>query len=366
MNNYKIVISYLNFELRIMVFSMYDNNPEIIYEEKIYKGEITSISNDVDLDEIKKRLLKSYNEIEQNLKITKKNINLILDTTKNYISSQNIILNYESKHTIDLEDYKKIKELAFSKTIAKENLIYVDYFIEGYKIDDSSINFPLGEVVHKKLEVMGDLVYVDKKLYETLENIIKINDYRIINTTLSDICLKKNIDLIDNSGLIEIGSKNTKFIIKKNNTLKTFYTNIGLTNFFNNVYDILLEKYENKEEIEKAVRFLMQHFVFNPYENDYLVTENIYLNELVTIFQNVIINYFEYFDKELTKTNLNVNSFYILLNVFKSNEFIKLLQEKTNINCEMLIINDYRNLDVTEMKAALFIKMLYQYDRWEL
>ena len=365
MNNYKIVISYLNFELRIMVFSIFENHPEIIYEEQIYKGELTNISNDVDLDEIKKRILNSYNEIERNLKINKKNINLLLDTTINHVSSQNIILNYENKHTICLEDYKKIKELAFSKTVAKEKLVYVDYFIEGYKIDDSTIEFPLGEVVHKKLEVSGNLIYIDKQLYEILLNLIQIEGYKIINTTLSEICFKKNIELIDNSGLIEIGSKNTKFIIKKNNTLKTFYTKIGLTNFFDNAYDILLEKY-GKKEAEEAVRFLMKHFVFNKYENDYLVTENIYINELVTIFQNVIVNYFEYFDKELTKTNLNVNSFYILLNVFKSNEFIKLLQEKTNINCEMLIINDYRNLDVTEMKAALFIKMLYQYDRWEL
>ena len=363
--NINVTVAYINYELRVIVFSNYRNNINIIYDKKICKFDLLSLNNDIEKDKLKETMEQTLEEITKKFKITNKKIDVVIDCDNHVESKQIIIVEFEQKKAITKSDLATINGKALSKSVAKDGLMYAGYLIDGYKIDGSSIVNPLGNIVHNKLEVYGVLKYININIYHLLKSLIEIADFKMNSINVGDVILKKTAKLTDNTGIIEICSRKTKFIINKDNEIKSFSTNIGLTNFFNNVYDQLIENHSPKDT-EDAVRFLMKNFTFKKYDANFIVVGDITLNELINIFNNVVVNYFQYFEREFVNNKVNVGSYSILLNNYPARELVKLINLNLETKFDELIMDDFRNLDPIALKAALTVKKINKYRSWEI
>lgn len=383
---YKIVLAYLNYELHLLVFSVFRDQALVVYDRVIAKGDLTQ---PVDYELIRKDLNKAFDIVESKFSNVSKNIYVLVDsvnnrktkTVNNETQTASFTFDFNKRQEISREDLEKINQQALYRSIAKENKIYSGYLIEGYKVDGGNEKNVLGKVVQERLEVKGALNYIDSRLYELFKALVEQQPidrgYKIVASYVSDYIFKKAIKLDANSGIIEIGRKSCKFTINYAGRTSTVITEIGLLNLFNNTYDTLLKQHSPKAS-EEAANFIKEHFIVNKYDVDYQINDEISVNEAANVFRNVIINYFNHFAKQLKENNLLVNNFYLMINGYDESEVATLISESTDINCSRFEVrnalntSEFSNVDElsclnnVEFNASILMHYIATYRYWEM
>ena len=174
-----------------------------------------------------------------------------------------------------------------------------------------------------------------------------------------------------------MGRKDTKFYVNNDHSVQTICTAIGLVNFFNNTFDNLAESYE-QDLAQQAVFFLKQHFVFAQQRDELMINAQISYNEATNVFRNVLVNYFEYFYKELRKGHYHINDFQLIVNGYDSQELAELLTQTIDLQVTPFKVTEQTFtpgicnpdqlaiLEISKLKAMLVMQDIVTYRNWEI
>ncbi len=383
---YNIVLAYINYELHLLVFSVFREQSLIVYDRFITKQDL---SKQVDYEVLRKELQDAFDIVESKFSHLNKNVFVLLDvlnnkqtgSVNNETQSASFTFNFDKKQQLTREDLAEINQTALNRSVARNNKLYGGCLIEGYKVDGGNQKHVLGSVVHQRLEVKGALNYIDSRLYELFKSLVDqiggISGFKIQGFYVADYIFKKSINLDANCGIIEIGRRSCKFTINVGGRVSTVVTEIGLVNLFNNTYDTLLKKHSKEASLE-ATNFIKKHFIVNKYDHDYMINDEVSVNEAANVFRNVVINYFNHFVKELKANNLMVDNFYLIINGYDESEVAAVISENTEINCSRFEVRNLLNtaefsnvdelacLNEVEFLSSLLMHYITTYRYWEM
>lgn len=378
---YNLVVSYLDYELRMMVFAKCNREINLVYDQKITNENIYKYDNDGLIDSLKQKINNVLNYLLEHFQGLNKKINIIVENEKMLRSSETkslrIQIPFNQKHVVEQEDLLKFDSEAYARVNQVDNRVYGGYCIESLYLDSKQCHYPVGQVSKHNIEALGSAQFIDKHIYDMFVELFKDSGFEIKGFILGDYLLKRGLHWDNNNGIIEMNRKTTKFYMKHDDITKTISTPIGLVNLFNNVYDTLCETHNQKDSYA-AVEFLKQHFTFKTIEDTYFVNNEITYNDATNVFRNVILNYFSYFKKELSKSGYNIDRFKLIVDGYDAKEMSSLLTTNQIINCEDVSLsteknsNDIKikgqfiNLDITQFKAMVAIQDLINYRYWEL
>ncbi len=383
---YNIIITYLNYELRILIFSIGIKSVNLVYDELVCEQDLLKIDNDVVLDNIKSQLHHKLMNIKSDFNNINPHIYLVIDgeteannTPSNDVKVLKMKIDFDKKHKIEAKDLYNFDKEAFSKSVKFANKTYSGYLIEGFIIDGSKDNFPLGKIVKNHIEVIGSAHYIDKRIYEIFHELLNDSYFDIKGFYDADYLLKKIVSLKDKHGLIEISRKHTKFFINKDDKIQNIITPIGLINFFNNTYATLLKEEKGPVLTKEAVFFLKKHFVLDEIAIDALVNDAFSYNNLVKVFKTVLIDYFSYFYRELAKNNLNNIDFQLIIDGYENNSLYDIINNNTNFKVTKFNVNndlnvnfkktkyvgEFNDLNIYQLKALVAAQNIINYRYWE-
>lgn len=380
-----IVLSYQNYELSILVFGVSNKQLNLVYDKQIGAWDLLAIQDDMTIANIKSRVHQVLPSIKQKFPEVGNNIYVLVDGTKEGVRGaltaearvMNITVNVPNKHAINMEDLKKIDKDAYSRSSAIEGKTYTGFLTEGYQVGGREIKKPLDQIVVDNFKVIGSHHYVSTGLIQIFETIFKDTPYNIRAIYDTDYVFKKFLRIPQNAGIIEVGRKDTKFYVNNDRSIQTICTAIGLVNFFNNTFDNLAESYE-QDLAQQAVFFLKQHFVFTQQREELMINEQISYNEATNIFKNVLVNYFEYFHKELRKGHYHINDFQLIVNGYDSQELAELLTQTLDLQVTPFKVTEQTFtpgicnpdqlaiIEISKLKAMLVMQDIVTYRNWEI
>lgn len=359
-NNVYTIISYNNYELKLLVCGFYFDRVFILFEKVVEKVDINNLNSDLKKDKLSVALNEIYSEACKITKNDDKKVYLVYDPEMYYYNSKNLVYEYPETHVVKRSDLDKVYDIAMHEQKAQEGFVSVDFNIKKIAIDNKKeVKNPLGMSVDK-LEAYGEVIYSDAKTFYNLMEVVESYGLKVQSKMLGGYLLKEVDSISNNQGIMEIGTQKINFVVKINNEIKQFSLNLGMQQIFETVYQKLTNKYSN-EESEQTTRFLMDYFVLYPYASESKINQNIDLNEAVECFKTVIIEKFNFVFSEIAKKEIICESYQLIVHEYPDSELLKLLNENLSIKFESFIINDLKHIQTGNIKAVLAIKQFNRY-----
>lgn len=380
-----LVLSYQNYELRLMVFACSGKKINLVYDQPVGAWDLLTITDDCSLNQIKTKINEQLKVVQNNFNSLNEHMYVLVDATKEgqqgALTAEarliKITVNVPNRHEISVDDLAKLDKEAYARSNIIDGKTYTGFLTEGYNINGRQVDRPLGVIAVDSFEVIGSHHYVNSRLVEIFGQLIEQTPFRIKAIYDTDYVFKKQVRINDNSGIVEVGRKDTKFYVNNNHQIQTICTAIGLVNFFNNTFDTLSEN--NDCDLSKeAVFFLKQHFVFNQASEALKINEAISYNLATNTFRNVLINYFDYFHKELHKGRYPINDFQLIIHDYDATELSQLLSENTDLNITPFHVTNHSfnpglcsseqlaTCDNGALKAMLVMQDVALYRYWEI
>ncbi len=320
------VFSYNNYEIKIMVYTVEEGKPFLLFDRLIDKVNLNEITSDLQKDKIS---LKVKEVLEQTKQITGKSANelyLVFDPESYYYTRKSYTFDFPENHTIERRDMKKMYDHILNDEVAKNGYRVINFNMKKLVKDlEKEVKKPVGMTMDK-LTITGEVIFADSETYYNLITLIQGSEFRVIETRIGGYILKEEIELQPAQGLMEIGTEKISFIVNQDDNIKQFNIKWGFRKIFESVYESLQEQY-GADASEEAVVFLMRYFPLKKYKYDAELVEGIYINEIINRFTTILIDYFTYIFEELKRQNLNINEFKVQVHEFAEEEIISLLDE---------------------------------------
>ena len=359
MNNTYTVISYNNYEVKLMVFLMRDKKPYLIFEEFIEKININSFTSDLEKDKLAAQVSDAFDRSIKVSKARDKNVYLVFDAHNYFYDSKTFNFDFTDEHVVTMSDVQKVFKHSMTSENVKSGFIPIHFQINKFfNQDNKAIPNPIGSSV-TKLGVTGELVFSDSNTFYNVKDIIETYDIKVIDSIVGGYLLNDVINLDDNHGLMEISTDRINFAVNTDGENKQFSVEMGFRKILESVYEKLIESH-NYEDSEGAVRFLMEYFPIKEYDSEFYVVGDIKLNDLIAVFNHVIIDYFNYIFEQLNKQNINCTMFNVILHDYVSHDFVCLLNKNLSITFVEYKNADYKNVDFANLKAYLAASAFYE------
>ena len=350
-NNIHGILCYNDYEFKLLVFSSFDDKPFLMYERIIDKIKINDLTSDLEKDKLSTKIKDVIEEANKQLSINLTKIDICYDPDKYYYSSKAFTFDFEQSHRVTRADIKKVYVHAKTNEQSVTGFVVTDFSISSYRVNDEKyVANPIGMDVNK-LQVYGEMIFVDSKTYYNLVSIVSAYEIEVGRIIVGTYMLKKNSIIEDKTAILDIGTERINFVVNKNEDIKQFSIAVGMKKLYEELYKELTAKFEVGES-EDAVRFMMNYFTLFDIP-DYMVTENISQTQLASMFRVIVVNYFQYIVNELKSQDIHLSKAYVLLNDYYDVEFISLLNENTTI--EFVRYNsDFKGIEKKEMYKAVY------------
>ncbi len=350
------IFSYNNYEIKIMVYAVEENKPYLLFDRLIDKINLNEITSDLQKDKIS---LKVKEVLEQTKQITGKTANelyLVFDPELYYYTRKSYTFDFPEDYTIDRKDMKKMYDHILNDEVAKNGYRVVNFNVKSLIMDNKkSIKKPVGMSM-EKLTIAGEVVFADSETYYNLISLIQGSEFRVIESRVGGYVLKEKMDLEPGQGIMEVGTEKISFVVNQQESIKQFSIKWGFRKIFESVYESLQSQY-SPEASEQAVVFLMRYFPLKTYKYDVELVENIYVNDLITRFTSIIVEYFTYIFEELKDKKLEINDFKVLVHEYAEDEVINLLNETVKPSVSKVHMSDKGVIEKGDnIKVKLAIK----------
>lgn len=342
-------LTYIDYELRVVVYSIYEDKPFLLHNEFVKRVKINELTSDFEKEKLTSDLQEKFREIQSFINEDINSINIIYEPVTYYFKSKTFTYDFEEVHKINYFDIEKVYKQSISNETVNPGHVAVDFSFAGFVIDEKEkvIN-PIGVEV-RKLQVYGDAIFSDSKTHYNVINIAEKLNVEIKNITLSNYISKKYNTLENDEILIEIQSEKTHFLMRVDNEVKQFTSGFCLKKLNEELYKTLIKEYDPKES-EAAVRFMIEHFVLKTSNIEYNVTENIQLNILISEYQRIFKSYINQLLKELYKQSFKVKKGYIHMKDNDEIELVDILNQGKEVEFEVYspvnIIEEKNNFKV--------------------
>lgn len=362
MNSKTAILSYNDYEFKLLVYGSVDDKPFLLYEKKIDKVNVNLIKSDLERDKLASKIKEAISACESELAFQILKLNICFEPEKYFYSTKVFSFDFETPHLVGKNDLKKVHVHAKNSEKGKEGFVVADFTVSKYTIDDiHDVIDPLDKEV-KKLQVTGDVIFADSTTYYNVVSIVSIYKIEIGKVSVGNYMLKKDTALENQEAIVDIVNDRINFIVNQNGNVKQFSVKAGVKRFYEDLFKKLSLEY-SAEESESAIRFLMRYFTLISLPENVNVTKNIKINDLINEFDTIIVDYFSYLLEELKRQNIIISDMQLLLNDYEDKEFIFLLDKALDINVRKFTFNNKYN-DVKEnAKAHLAMKQIMLHEQ---
>jgi hypothetical protein len=334
---------------------MRERKPYLIFEEFVDKVNINQFTSDLEKDKLAGQISEAIDNSISVSKNYEKKVYLVFDAHNYFYDGKVINFDFGENHQIDKADLKKIFSHSMVTESVKQGFMPINFQINKYLIDEAhTVTNPLGTIA-EKLAVTGELVFSDSNTYYNLKSIVEIYDIKVIDAHIGGYLLNKDLELENGHGLMEISTERINFAVNDDYEYKQFSVEMGFRKILESVYEKLCEVYP-KDDSEKAVRFLMEYFPLKQYETDGYVVGDIMLNDLISVFDHIIIDYFNYIFEQLKKQNICCEVYTVLLHDYIGVDFVELLNDNIEIKFVEYQNLTYKNVAPDNVKAFIAVK----------
>lgn len=360
MSSKTAILSYNDYEFKLLVYGNSDDKPFLLYEKKIDKININLIKSDLERDKLASKIKDAIILCETELSFQIAKLNICFEPEKYFYSTKVFSFDFEKAHPVNKNDLKKVHLHAKSSEKGRDGFVAADFNVFKYTVDDTDVLNPLDMEV-KKLQVTGDVVFVDSVSYYNLVSIVSVYNVEIGKISIGNYLLQKESQLNNREAIVDVLNDRINFIVNQNGSIKQFSVKAGIKRFYDDLYKKLVTTY-SAEESEEAIRFLMKYFTLISLPQNVLITKNIKINDLINEFDTIVVDYFNYLLTELKRQNIIIVDIQLLLNDYEDKEFIFLLDKALDVNVKKFTFNNKYN-DVKEnAKAHLAMKKIVLHD----
>ncbi len=354
MKNTYCIISYVNYELKLMVYNTFENKPYLLFEELIVKEDLLQLKSDFERDKITNKLKQAVRNAPKINSENKVQVYLLFDPKEHYLIDKNFTFEYDETHTITNNDIMKATKHAMYEEIVKDGFKSLNFQIKEMTVDGKSVNNPLGYSV-KKFTIAGQVIISDAESYYTLMGLINDSSLEIIETYIGNNVIKNNINLKDKTGYIEVGTREMHFTF--NNSGEYFQTtlDIGMENIMMDLFQKLMEELSSTQS-EQAVRFIMQYMVIEEYKHDFEIIEGVSLNYIIRLLQDILIRNFQSIYMEFSNSGINMESMQMIIHEYPQEEIADLLSR--TLDKEFVAPKELKVTIKENFKAYCLIKMI--------
>ncbi len=343
MDNLYTVISYVNYELKVLVYNAFiretdsriiEKRPLLIYEEVITKKDLKDLKTDAERESVAKKLQKYINNAK---KITKQdpnkkmNVYVVFDPVSTYNLDKSYTFDFGQEHIVTQADLTKAMNLAMYDETPHEGYKIVNFIPHETKVNDVKIvKNALGLEVDT-LNISGEILLADASSYYSITSILSYIDVDVVGLFVGENLIKNMYPIDNNSGLIEIGTRSINFTFNIDHSIKQTTLSVGFEKILNDFYSQLLDTY-SPEESEKAVRFIMDYFPLKEYRSNLYVFSEVALNDIIKKFSELVVAYFKHIFNQLAGQGIELEEYVLLLHDYPQNEFVSLLNNNLSIN----------------------------------
>ncbi len=366
MNNKYAVISYVNYELKVLVYNVYAKSeskyavaktPLLLYEKSLGKINFEELGNDIERGRIVASLSSYLDNAKKIVKAQNLDVVVVFDPERYHYTFKNFEIDFAQEHVITESDLTKVMNAAMYDKRAEEGFKIVNFIPHEIKVGGKKVvKNPLG-IETTSLSVTGEVLSADTGSYYALTSVLSKLNVNITGYFIGSNIIKNNFNLQPDNGLIEVGVRSIDFTFNLGEQVKQTKLEIGFEDILNELYTELANHFP-AEDSERAVRFIMQHFALKPYDTDLTVAGDIKLDDLIDYFRRLIAQYFKEIFDRLKTQNIEVNNYTVLLHDYPMGEFVELLNETLDQTFTEQNLLKKSDIDVGNIKQYYLVKML--------
>ncbi len=357
MDNLYVVASYVNFDLKIMVYNVFDKKPLLLYEESILKMDILNINNDIEKDRICAKMQRAIDNAKKIIKNPNPKLYVVFDPKDYYYVQKSFTFDFGSQHVVTESDLTKAMNMSMYDEVAEEGYKIVNFLPTNTIVDGKKeVKNVVGHEV-SSLTITGEVLMSDTPTYYALISLLSGVDIELASMFIGNNLVKNQMEIEPGCGFLEVGTRTMDFTFNMDGEIKQTTLAVGFEQILNDLYASLLDDFDSKSS-EDAVRFIMHYFPLNEYDTSLNVIDDIELNSLISKFNTLIVNYFKHIFNELKKQKISIDNFNIILHEYPLDEFITLLNENIDIQFQQPNIVSNTSTLKENMKSFYLIKLL--------
>ena len=179
--NVYTIVSYNNYEIKILAFIINEGKSYLIYDELVDKVDVTKFTSDFDKDALSAKINEA---VEESLKFTKqekKDVYLVFDAHEFFFETKSLSFDFKDEHEINNTDVKKIYTNAMSNVGPKDGFTPVNFLLKNIIVnDDREVKSPVGMTVNK-MTTIGEMVFADYTTTSAIKSVVSRYDINIVD-----------------------------------------------------------------------------------------------------------------------------------------------------------------------------------------
>lgn len=344
-------VSYVNFEIEVNVFSILNKKIRMLYSTKITKIDLKNNISAHDSSQIIQKMKKAFDECREN-NIDISNTYLLIDNIDFYTENQKIKYDFENEKFLDVNDLEKVCNLSRENANPKDDFTFIDSKIRTIVLDEQQkVIDPINKKAHN-ITLQNELIFVDFHIYSKLKNFVIASAGKLTKTLSIPLEISEAVGLQDGEATLQLGLNQLNFTINQNDMISRFNVELGFKNFIEDIYEQLeTREVKNPQEV---TFFIKNYFPLKKYGFKNTIFDSIEIDEVIEMLQKIIIGYFDYILKEITKKGINIKKYYLIFDEFLETELIELL-DKTFGTKFVSFEEKLKEMNVNQKKIAVSI-----------